>query len=170
MDSGWIELGRIVGVHGLAGEVVVRTTGDSPDGIGRYASLQWRPVRGDERTLDVESLRVHRGMALLRFAGVGDREQAQELVGGGLGVPRAVLRPPGEDRHYVVDLIGLAVETGDGRRVGTVRDVIETGANDVYAVDAGDREILIPAVDHIVRRVDVAGGRIVIEAIAGLLD
>lgn len=170
MDSGFIELGRIIGVHGLAGEVVVRTTGDSPEGIGRYAALLWRPARGAERRLEVESSRVHRGKALVRFAGVGDRDRAQELVGGGLGLPRAMLRPAGDERHYVVDLIGLAVETTDGRRVGTVRDVMETGANDVFAVDAGGREVLIPAVDHIVRLVDVAGGRIVIEAIEGLIE
>jgi 16S rRNA processing protein RimM len=170
MVNGFIELGRIIGVHGMAGEVVVRTTGDSPEGIGRYPALLWRPARGAERRLVVESWRVHRGKALVRFAGVGGREQAQELVGGGLGVTRETLQPAGDGRHYVVDMIGLAVETTDGRRVGTVRDVIDTGANDVFAVDADGREILIPAVDHIVRQLDVAGGRIVIEAIEGLLD
>jgi 16S rRNA processing protein RimM len=170
MDSGFIELGRVVGVHGLAGEVVTRTTGDSPEGIGRYSTLFWRPVRGAERRLEVESCRVHRGKALLRIAGVGSREEALALVGGGLGVPREMLQPAGDGRHYVADMVGLAVETTDGRRVGTVREVMETGANDVYVVDADGREILVPAVDHVVRQVDVAGGRIVIEAIEGLLD
>jgi 16S rRNA processing protein RimM len=70
----------------------------------------------------------------------------------------------------VADLIGLRVETTDGRTVGLVRDVLETGANDVYAVDVEGREVLIPAVDHVVRLIDVENGRVVIEAMEGLLD
>ena len=160
----------MVGAHGIAGEVAVRTTGDTPEGIGRYTSVTWTPIRGAERRVTIASCRVHKGVALVRFNEVTTRDEAEGFVGGTLSVPRDELAPAAEGRHYVVDLIGLPVVSTSGEPIGTVKEVFETGANDVFVVDVGGREVLVPAVDHIVKDIDVKGRRIVIEVLEGLLD
>src|SRR5512140_2367742 len=150
-----IELGRVIGVHGLAGEVAVRTTGDSPEGLGRYAALTLVRPRGVEVRLDVESCRVHKGVALVKFSQTANADEAEELVGGTLVLPRGELKRPAEGRHYVADLIGVMVETTGGEPVGAVEEVSETGANDVFVVRVGEREVLIPVVDHVVKEIDL---------------
>jgi 16S rRNA processing protein RimM len=166
-----VALGRVIGVHGLAGEVAIRASGDSPEGIARYEVVTWAPaLQGEEHRLDIESCRIHKGVALVKFRGVNSRDEAEELVGGTLTVPRGDLKPADEGRHYVVDLIGLPVETTTGEAVGSITDVIETGANDVFVLDVNGREVLIPVVDHIVKKIDMTGRKIVIEVMEGLLD
>jgi 16S rRNA processing protein RimM len=166
-----IALGRVIGVHGLAGEVAVRASGDSPEGIARYEVVTWAPaLRGEERRLVIEASRIHKGVALVKFRGVNRREDAEDLVGGTVNVPREELKPAEEGRHYVVDLIGLPVQTTTGELVGNVKDVLETGANDVFVLDVNGREVLIPVVDHVVKEIDMAGRKIVIEVMEGLLD
>jgi 16S rRNA processing protein RimM len=165
-----IEMGRVVGVHGLTGEVAVRTTGDDPQGLGRYKSLSWVRERGGEKLLSVESCRVHKGLALLKFTEIDSRNDAETLVGGRLELPRGDLLPAAEGRHYVVDLIGLEIVSTAGDSLGRVREVLETGANDVLVVDHDGREVLVPLVDHVVREIDTARGRIVIEVLDGLFD
>lgn len=170
MTSGRIEMGRVIGAHGVGGEVAVRTTGDDPLGLERYETLVWVPRRGEERRLDVESCRVHKGVALVKFAGVSTRDEAEGLVGGVLVLPREDLVPAEEGRHYVVDLIGLPVVSTSGEPIGTVKEVFETGANDVFVLDVAGREVLIPVVDHVVKDIDTVGRKIVIEVLEGLLD
>jgi 16S rRNA processing protein RimM len=109
-------------------------------------------------------------VALVKFRGVNRREDAEDLVGGTVNVPREELKPAEEGRHYVVDLIGLPVQTTTGELVGNVKDVLETGANDVFVLDVNGREVLIPVVDHVVKEIDMAGRKIVIEVMEGLLD
>ncbi len=170
MDSRWVDVGTVVSIHGLAGELVVRTAADDPEAPTRYRTMHWYTRDGSEKEMTVESSRIHKGMALIKFRGVDDRDEAQEFVGGRFRVRREELVPLEEGRFYVVDLIGLSVETTDGRKIGPVRDVLQTGANDVYVIDYEGREVLIPAVDAIVKSVDPSSGKIVIEAMDGLLD
>lgn len=177
-DRAPITLGIVIGGFGLRGEVIVKVTGDSPEGLGRYESFFWSPGSVSpgppdpekSRTVTPEWVRVHKGKALIRFRGVTRREEAEPLIGGLLWLPRSALKPAGEDRFYVVDLIGLNVETTSGETIGPIRDVLENPANDIFVVDAGGREVLIPHVGTIVKEVNLAAGRVVIEPLPGLLD
>jgi 16S rRNA processing protein RimM len=166
----WITLGRVAAVHGLDGDVTVVTEHDDPAELGRYDAVRWLGPRGDERALVIEACRVHRRAALVRFRGVADRDGAEALRGGRLQVERSALRPPPEGSHYIIDLIGLTVVTVDGRVIGPVTQVYDNGAHALYGVDHQGREVLIPAVDRFVKEIDLAGKRIVIEAVEGLLD
>lgn len=178
-DKTPITLGIVVGAFGLRGEVVVKVTGDTPEGLSRYASFFWSPGSGAPAPADPEKsrpvtpewVRAHKGKALVRFKGVTHRVQAEALIGGLIWLPRAELKPVDEaDRFYIVDLIGLLVETTAGEPVGRIREVLENPANDIFVVEADGREVLIPHVGHIVKRVDPAGGKVVIEPMPGLLD
>ena len=166
-------LGRIIGVHGLAGDVAVRTENDDPMNLARYRSFRWlepggRP--GKDRTLELIDCRVHRTAALVRFEGVTDRDQAEELVGGTLAIPREDLLPAPEGTVYVADLIGLEVVTKGGQAVGTLTAVYPGAGHDVYGVEKEGREVLIPAVEPIVVELDMDARRLTIDPPDGLLD
>jgi 16S rRNA processing protein RimM len=107
---------------------------------------------------------------LLRLEGVDSREAAQRLRGTDLWIPssEAMALPPGE--FFVDDIIGLTMVTDTGQTLGTVRDILTTGANDVYIVAGSPGDILIPAIHDVVREIDVTRGTIVIHPMDGLLE
>ncbi len=176
--SGFVELGEVIGAHGTAGELRVAVLGDGPANLTNLRSLV---LIGPDRVLvpggreverEVESARAGRpGEVRLRLRGVGSREAAQALAGLRVGARPEQLEPLREGEHYWFQLVGCAVEAHDGRALGTVRALWETGAADVLVVeDESGREVLLPAAADLLREVDVERGRIVIEVPEGLLD
>jgi 16S rRNA processing protein RimM len=120
-------------------------------------------------TTIVRAARHGRGM-LVALAGVHDRTAATALTGMRLLVRAADLpaTAPGEFYHH--ELHGFAMTTTDGRALGTIAETFSTGTNDVWVVRDGGREHLIPIIADVVREIDRAGRRVVIEAMPGLLD
>jgi len=115
-------------------------------------------------------VRWHSGELLVRFEGVRDRDAAGELRGTWLIVDSSTLAPSGDpDEFHDYELVGLAVRTVDGTEIGVVEDVLHSG-QDLLAVRAGSREILVPFVKAIVTDVDVASGILVIDPPPGLID
>jgi len=110
-----------------------------------------------------------RGM-LIAFNGVGDRTAAQRLTGMHVLVREADLPEPDEDEFYHHELHGFAMVTTDGRALGTIAETFSTGLNDVWVVRDGAHEHLIPIIADVVREIDRAGRRVVIEPMPGLLD
>lgn len=166
-------IGEITAPQGVRGEVRVQPFTDHPE---RFASLR-QVWLGEPRNVrvTVEQARPHKGFWLVKLSGVDDRNQAETLRGVRLEVEpedRAPLKP---DEFYVDDLIGLPVITVEGRQLGRLEEVLQTGANDVWVV-RGDpargevREVLLPALRDVVRQVDLAAGRLVVAPLPGLLD
>jgi 16S rRNA processing protein RimM len=163
-------VGRIAKAHGVAGEVSVDVRTDSPD--TRFAvgsTLETDPV--ERGPLTVERARWHSGRLLVRFGDVLDRSAAEELRGTLLVVDSttspAVTDP---DDYWDHDLIGLKVETTDGRSLGVVTDVLHPPGPDVLSVDVAGQAVLVPFVREIVSVVDLAAGRVVIDPPEGLLE
>ena len=126
------------------------------------------PERGP---LTVTGARHHHGRLLVRFAEVPDRTAAEALRGTLLVVDAASAGDTGEDEWWDHDLVGLAAVTPDGRPLGTVTDVVHVPGPPLLAVVDGDgREVLVPFVSAIVPEVDVAGGRLVVDAPPGLVE
>jgi 16S rRNA processing protein RimM len=164
---------RIGRPHGIRGDVTVEVRTDDPE--LRFAAgsvLQTEPAAIGPLT--IESARWHSGRMLISFAGVTDREQAEELRGVFLVVDSAELEDVGDpDEFRDFQLIGLAVQTLAGEHVGQVADVLHHGQNLLVIAGAGARagaEILVPFVAPLVPDVDVAAGRLIIDPPAGLLD
>jgi 16S rRNA processing protein RimM len=124
----------------------------------------------DEAVLTVSLAREFKGGLIVRFAGVPDRNAAELLRGLTLLVPAHEVRPLEEGEFFLHDLVGLQVETAEGQVIGRVGEVYEAGAGHFLSVVGGERERLIPFSGRLVREVDVEAGRIVIEAIPGLLE
>lgn len=166
---GYFAVGRIVGVHGLKGEVKVESHSDYPDRFAAGATL----ALGDElEPLTVRASRPHKGHVLVTFVEIADRTDAETLRGEWLFVPEHAAADLGEDTYWVHEIVGLRVFTEAGEPLGRVVDVLHTGANDVYIVQRkeGKADLLLPAIDAVVRSVDVAARRMTVHLIDGLAD
>ena len=163
----FLEAGQIVGTHCVRGEVREQSWCDSPEIFASLKTLYWdaagtQPVR-------VKS-RVHKNLALAKLEGVDTVQDASVLRGRILYLNRRDLDLG--DRYFIQDLVGLSVVDADSGTVyGELTDVSNTGANDIYHMRTPDgREILIPVIPDIIRRVDIDGGRIAICPMKGLFD
>jgi 16S rRNA processing protein RimM len=124
---------------------------------------------GRPRRAEIESVRWKGKVALVKLAGVNDRDVAAKLNGDLLGVRRSEVVPTGEDEYYHFDLIGMKVVDEEGEDVGVVKEVLRMPANDVLVVRDGDREMLVPTVKQVVKDVSLKMRVITIERIPGLL-
>ena len=139
----------------------------------RFLQLQdvvWENAKGSRRLLKVEGVRFQNKSIRVKFLGIADRTQAEGLRGGWLKVPHSerVTLPP--DSYFVDDLIGCQIFSTGGEKLGRIRNVLKLPANDVYEVDGKDGELLIPAIEDVIKEVDIIRQRVVIEKMPGLLE
>ena len=159
-EPSMVVLGRIAGVFGVRGWVHVFSETDPIDNILHYRP--WHIGKGGKVYELVEGKQHGKGL-VAHLAGCDDRDQAAPLVGAEIAVTRDRLPPPRADEFYWIDLEGLACETVQGVNLGRVDHLFATGANDVICVK-GERERLIPFVwGDVVKDVDFAQGRIVVD-------
>ena len=158
-------VGRILAPWGRRGEVKVEVMTDYPDRFesGQALYLDGRPLR-------IEESRPHKQHLLVKLATIDTIDDAEKLRAHYLTIPSSDLRPLPDDEYYAFQIVGLDVSTTEGSYLGKVTDVMATGGNDVYVVRAGSREVLIPAIDDVIKSVDLDAGEMVIEAIDGLLE
>lgn len=150
-------IGRIAGVFGLRGWVKVFSHTEPRAGVVSYDPWQVK-VGGEWREYRVLEGQAHGNGVIVHLAGVDDRDAAAALVGADIAVERAQLPATGKDEVYWTDLEGLRVETEDGRELGRISHLFETGANDVMVV-VGERERLIPYLKgSVIRQVDLEAG------------
>ncbi|MBI1878550.1 MAG: 16S rRNA processing protein RimM [Chloroflexi bacterium] len=164
----YLAIGRIVKAHGLRGEVSITVLTEFPE---RFETTEWVYLGNEfEATAyRVESYRWHRQNILLTLAGVTDRTQAEMLRGQFVQVPLEEAVPLPEGSYYLYQLIGLEVKSIAGEFLGVIRDIVETGANDVYVVEKDGQQILLPAIPDVVKTVDIANGAMVVQVIDGLI-
>ena len=156
-----ILLGVVTAAHGIKGEVKVKTFTQSPERLHAYGPV----IVEDGRQFEVAALRVSKpDEAIVRFAGIADRNAAESLKGQRLYVPRSALPATEAGEFYYADMIGLRAEDAAGNRLGTVCGVHNFGAGDVVEIEFTDGTTeFIAFSDANVPAVDIAAGRIVIE-------
>jgi len=150
-------MGRVAGSYGVRGWIKVVPGGgvlDAMAGVGEW----WL----GEREYRVSEARVHSGTVVAKLDGIETREQALALKGSTVSVAREALPEAEEGHYYLADLVGLEVVNEQGERLGLVRQWITNGAQDVMEV-AGERTYLIPWVAAIVKEVNVAARRVVVQ-------
>ena len=163
-----LSVGKIASAHGVAGAVKVAADAMSDDFFfeGRKVFLEKEKV-GDWFTVTA-SQRAGR-FWIIRLSGVTGRDRAESLSGSLVLVDRASLPALSEGEYYWSDIIGLTVVTVSGEPLGKVDSIIETGANDVYVVkDDSGKEILLPALDWVIIKVDLAGKLLTVDPPEGL--
>lgn len=170
MIKEYLEIGEIVGTHGVHGELRLNPWCDSPDFVSRFKTLYYDSNGGC--AAQIKSARPHGNIVLLRIAGIDSVEQAQKMRGKILYMKRSDAKLP-EGRYFIAELTGCSVFDADEPQkcYGTLSDVSATGANDVWHITAGTgREYLIPAIPDVVIETDVANDRIVIRPLKGIFD
>ena len=164
----FLEAGRIVGTHGVRGELRLEPWCDTAAFLSGFKTLYWQEGRTPAQ---VESARPHKSLLLLKLAGVDTVEQAEALRGRVVYIARTDARLP-EGQYFQQDLLGCEVVDADTQQVyGKLTDIFSTGANDVYQVtDAAGKNYLLPAVRQVVTAVDITAGRVEIRPRRGIFD
>ena len=166
-----VDFGRIVGTHGVRGELKLRPHNPSSPIVPTLAGIAVTTTAADEpRRYPLLGARPHGRNWLVRLEGIQSLEEAELLVGATVWIDATELAPLGEGEFYHRQLIGLAVFDEAGARLGEVKGLLETGAADVLEIFDGERERLVPMTDEVVRSIDLAAGRIVIRPLPGLFD
>ena len=163
----YLEAGRIVGTHGIRGEMRLECWCNTPAFLSKFKRL----YLDEGRTQLSVSCRPHKNIALITVKGVDTIEKADELRGRILYIDRADARLE-KGEHFVQDIIGLSVTDVDSGKVyGAVRDVLKTGSNDVYEMVGEDKKLYyIPVIPDIIDRLDFDAGAVYIRPMKGLFD
>ncbi|MDE2059496.1 MAG: 16S rRNA processing protein RimM [candidate division NC10 bacterium] len=163
-------LGKTVKAWGLNGELKVQPYADSIAIAAGSATVYLRRAGGDLVEYGVERIRQAGPAWIVQLQGVQTVEQAERLVDCELLISRSAAPTLPEGTYYHVDLMGLRVVTEEGRELGRIVEILETGANDVYVVHGEDSEWLLPATREVVRRVDLAGGIMLVHLLEGMIE
>ena len=156
-----LEIGQIVNTHGIKGEIKVTPfTND----ITRFDDLKEVYVKSkkESKLYKVEGVRYHKNMVLIKLEGINTPEQADLLRNAYLEVDREHAVPLEEGTYYIVDLIGLEVYTEEGKLLGKVDDIYNTG-------DELGKQVLLPGIKDVIKNVDLEGGKITVHLIPGLI-
>ena len=159
----------IVGPHGINGAVKVKYFTETPD---YYLNVEifFLEADGQLQSLKVLQIRSAKSGWIILFEDVDSRNTAENLKGCRLLLPDDQLRPLESSEVFVHQLIGCSVEDKNGRFLGEISDVLETGANNVYEVRNGKNSFMIPDVPHVVLELDVESRRMKIDPLPGLIE
>ena len=165
----FLQVGVIASTHGLRGEVkVFPTTNDAH----RFKDLKKviLDTGTEQLPLEIQGVKFFKQFVIVKFKGIDNINEIEKYKGKSLLVTREDAVPLAEDEYFIADLIGLKVETDDGMN-GVLKDVIETGANEVYVVDfeEHDKEVLIPAIKQCILDVNMDARIMKVHLLEGLL-
>ena len=165
-----LSVGKIVGTHGIKGDLKVFPYAESIDlfdpGRELVLSREGEPIA----TFRIASARPHKRVVLLALEGIASIEAAKEWTGCELCIDKASLPQPEDGGYYWHEIVGLEAFTLDNRRLGRVEAIIPTGSNDVYVVRDGEKEVLIPAIDSVVVDIDLKEKVLRVDVPDGLED
>lgn len=162
----YLVVGEILKPWGYRGEVKVKIITDYPDRLVKHKTIY---VGEPARAFQVERARLHSGYALLKFEGLDSDAAVAKLRGQVLSIPAEQAAPLKQGQYYQHQIVGLRVITAAGEPVGTIAEILETGANDVYLVHTPQgQELLLPAIQAVVKAIDLTARTMTVELIPGL--
>lgn len=165
-----LQVGAISSTHGVRGEVKVFPTTDDVKRFKRLKEVILDTGK-EEITLEIEGVKFFKQFVILKFKGYDNINDIEKYKGKSLYVTRANAVKLHKDEYFIADLQGLTVVDEEEQVLGTLRDVMETGANDVYIIDMTDgREVLIPAIKECILQVDIEANKIKVHMMDGLLE
>lgn len=163
-----LEIGQIVNTFGIKGEVKVNPFTDD---ITRFDELKnvYVKIRNESTLYHIENVKYHKNMVLIKFKGIENIESAEKLRNAFLEIDRKDAIPLEEGTYYIVDLIGLEVYTDEGKLLGKVDDIYNTGGKDIYVIkDELGKQILLPGIDEVIKEV-ILDDKIIVHLIPGLI-
>jgi len=163
-----LEIGKVRKAAGLKGRFLLSRNLESPELLQGIEEV--RIERPDGRTSwhTVRYVQWSKKGIALEVTGIQNREEAEDLTGSRIGVPSHLLKELPEGEYYWMDLVGTAVFSENGDWLGTIEGIFQTGSNDVFVCSGGPREILLPAIEEVIRKVDVQGKTMIVHLLEGL--
>ena len=164
-----LQVGVISSTHGIRGEVKVFPTTDD---VKRFKKLKKviLDTGRENLPLEVESVKFFKQFAIVKFKGIDNINDIEKYKGKSLLVDRENAVKLRKDEYFIADMIGLQVYTEDGEAFGVLKDLLETGANDVYIIDSRKHgEILVPPIKQCILDVDIEGQKMTIHLMEGLV-
>lgn len=165
-----LQVGVISSTHGIHGEVKVFPTTDD---VNRFKKLKrvFLDTGKEQILLEVQNVKFFKQFAILKFKGIDNINDIEKYKGKSLLVNREDAVALDRDEYYIADMIGMDVYTEDENLFGRLKDVMETGANDVYIIDSKEHgEVLVPAIKECILSIDIEEGRMTIRLMEGLLS
>ena len=164
-----LQVGVITSTHGIRGEVKVFPTTDDPKRFKKLKQVILDTGK-EKRDLEVESVKFFKQFVILKFKGIDNINEVERYKRCPLLVTRDHAVPLQEDEYFIADMIGMQVVTEDGALFGTLKDVIETGANDVYIIESSDHgEVLVPAIKVCILDINIEEQKMQIHLMDGLV-
>ncbi|MCP3026144.1 ribosome maturation factor RimM [Halobacillus sp. A5] len=171
MSEQYFNVGQIINTHGIKGEVKVRRITDFDDRFEPGQLLYWVNEGNSMEELVVKSHRIHKGFDLLSFENHPSINDVERLRDGYLKVSSGAQEVLGEHEFYFHEIIGSEVYLTSGEKIGSVKEILTPGANDVWVVKrAGAKDALIPYIEEVVKEVRPEKKEIIIDPLEGLLD
>ena len=164
----YLELGQIVNVKGLKGEIKVNPFTEN---INRFETLNkiLIKLKNEIKEYEIEKVSYHKNQVILKLKGIDTIEAAETLRNYCILINRKDLEPLEEGKYYIADLIGLDVYTEEGKALGKVDDIYNTGSNDIYVVkDELGKQKLLPGIPEVIKKVDLENSKIIVNLIEGL--
>jgi 16S rRNA processing protein RimM len=165
-----LQVGILSSTHGVHGEMKVFPTTDDVNRFKKLKNVLLETQEG-HKELEIERVRFFKQFVIIKFKGCDSINDIEKYKGKSIFVTRENAVRLGQDEYFIADLIGLAVKDEDDVILGEIRDVLETGANDVYVVKRdGKKDLLIPAIKQCILDVDTAAGIMKVHLLEGLDD
>ena len=166
----YIDVGKIINTHGIKGEVKVMPLTDDPQRYGKLKKVYIEGSSGVE-LLNIEGRKYFKELVIIKFKEINDMNSAEALKGKVLKINKADAVKLPKDSYFIFDILDCEVFEENGNRLGILKDIIQTGSNDVYVVrDENNREILIPALKSVVNKVSIEDKKITVTLPKGLLE
>ena len=167
----WISVGRVTKVHGLRGELkFFPSMGDLWIAGAKQVRLSCGNPVQDFAEYHIQSIRGGSTPLIIKFHKIDSIEAAGRLVGQTLYILRDQFPDLPEDEYYWFQIEGLRVYDEDGHYYGNIEEIIRTGSNDVYVVRDDKRELLLPMIDSVVKKIDLKAGELIFHPVEGLLE
>ena len=164
-----LQVGVITTTHGVRGEVKVFPTTDDANRFKKLKEVILDTGK-EQLPLEIAQVKFFKNLVILKFKGIDNINDIEKYKGRDLWIPREEAQELDEDEYYIADLLGMKVLLEDGSEFGTLRDVMETGANDVYIVDSVKHgEVLLPAIKECILDVDIETNTMTVHLMKGLL-
>jgi len=147
-------IGRVVKPHGVRGKIKVDYFGENPEDFSPYQRIFIKDHSGRPKLFEVQEFTPQPPRLILKLKGIETIGETEDLIGKEIFVCREDFPALDEGEYYWFEILGMAVETEGGKRLGTVKNIFPTGANDVYVVAGKRGEIFLPAIQRVIRTVD----------------
>ncbi|MGY0691533.1 ribosome maturation factor RimM [Virgibacillus sp. FSP13] len=167
----FFNVGKVVNTHGIRGEVKAIRISDFAERFAIGETLYVVMEKEDPLPVVIDGHRTHKGFDLIHFKGLDNINDVEHFKGAQLKITEAQLTDLDENEYYYHEIIGCDVYTTEGKMLGTIKEILAPGANDIWVVKRPQgKDLLIPYIEDVVKQIDIEANKVVIEPMEGLLD